>query len=122
MDTLSIPFGHDAGELDVSANEWDDRPAVHFALINDARLIAAEHIPSLIVWLQGFVEENKPKLPTTPHATVRATLVGGSVRVLTLLEPAEDQSWASSDGPRSSDWYADVDIESFEVLFEGVED
>lgn len=122
MDTLSIPFGRNAGTMDVSANVWEGGPAVDFRLISDARLIAREHIPGLIEWLQGFLEETKPPLPTLPHATIKAKLMpDGTERVLTLVEAYREPSWVAYDEGTTADWFESDSIADFEVLFPGVE-
>lgn len=123
MDTLSIPFGLKAGTLDISADEWSGQPAVSFDLPEDGRVIPREHIPSLIEWLQGFLEETKPALPTMPHATIKARLKpDGTERVLTLVEPYAEPSWVAYDEGMAADWFESDSIADFEVLFPGVEE
>lgn len=122
MDTLSIPFGKRAGHMRVVDSTWDGGPAVDFRLIDDARLIAREHIPDLIEWLQGFLEETAPPLPTLPHATIKAKLMpDGTERVLTLVEPYAEPSWVAYDEGMSADWFESDTIVAFEVLFPGIE-
>lgn len=122
MDTLSIPFGTAGEVLDVVQEDWFGEPAVAFNLPNDGRLVTREHVPGLIEWLQGFLEETKPALPTLPHATIKARLKpDGTERVLTLVEPYREPSWVAHDEGTTADWFESDNIASFEVLFPGVE-
>lgn len=126
MDVLQIPFGTAGETLDVIQEDWFGEDAVAFNLPQDGRIVTREHIAGLIEWLQGFMEETKPQLPTLPHATIKAKVQRrgeGPVegRVLTYVEPVEEQAWVSYDEGTSADWFTDEDIVSFEVLFPGVE-
>jgi hypothetical protein len=75
MNDLSLPFGLGGEIMTVNQETWRSQPAVGFNLPDDGRLIAREHIPGLIEWLQGFMEETKPPLPTLPHTVIRATVI-----------------------------------------------
>lgn len=122
MDTLSIPVGTLGENLLVSADEWDNSPAVEFNLPMDGRVVSRDQVPSLIEWLQGFLEETGPPLPTLPHATIKARLKpDGTERVLALVEPYQEPSWVSYDEGHSADWFESEAIASFEVLFPGFE-
>lgn len=123
MDTLRLQFGTFGESVKVREDVWDHGPAVGFDLPNDGRLIARAHIPALIEWLQGFLEETAPPLPTLPHATIKAKLLpDGTERVLTLIEPQNEPSWASHEEGLSADWFHSEAIAFFEVLFPGVEE
>lgn len=123
MDTLSLPFGLNAGHMEVSEDVWMNGPAVSFQLPDDDRLIAREHIPGLIAWLQEFYEETKAEPPGNLGAIVRAEVRGHGTVVLSLADLSDSQPWRPVDysGSHRRTWFSSDEFESFEVLFPGVE-
>lgn len=80
-------------------------------------------------WLHGWLgETTPPPLPTKEFAVIEATLKNGatSVRLSRMdVHGLDHTSWQSPYREDAVDgglnWYTDDDIESFEVLFEGVD-
>lgn len=103
-------------------------PGSLYLYVEDNSDHAAVHVPrpELVKFVdvaQAFLEETKPALPTLPHATIKAKMkYSDRDRVLTLVElDRREDGWVSNDGDQSADWFSNDDIESFEVLFPGVE-
>jgi len=124
MDKLNLPFGDNAGHLTVQEDHSFGRKAVAFDLPEDGRVIGREHIGGLIEWLQGFLEETKPALPTLPHAVIRATVTTGQGQTqnVALSRVDDDNSpWKTTEEVGDGVlWFGEDSIVSFEVLFPGV--
>lgn len=111
----------------------DDRPAwhsgVYFHLSGDDDLRGNVFVddPATVERIRDrlseWLEATKPKLPTLPHAVIRARMPSGDAVVLSHVDPQEPFAWRAIHAPtRDGMWYGADDIQSFEVLFEGVED
>lgn len=115
-DFTLTPAGLETGEHAlkfVQSNALKGGLFVADAFDNYAAHFDREALKGLRDFLVDFL---KVELPTKPHAVIRAVLKrDGEVQVLSRVDD-DDLPWKSIlDG-----YFSDSDIESFEVLFEGV--